>query len=351
LQVTTHGKQLTRKLALVNLSLVSILLFLMLVTGCTSPAAPASPSASASPTANVSPSTAQASPTLSASASPSLSIAPSPSPSAAPRTSYNSKELLLSSTTSVRDSGLMDKLIPLFQQKSGYTVTPVYVGSGAAIALGNTGNADVMVVHQPSGEMTFLNSGNGIDRRLIMHNDYVILGPAADPAKVKGSATAVDAFKKIVAAKATFYSRGDNSGTDATDKALFKAAGVTVKDADPNNPSWYIEATGGMGKLLTIAENEQAYTLSDRGTYLAYKDKLTLSVLFEGDPALLNPYHVIRVNPDKFPGIVNVDAARAFADFMVGPDAQDIIGKFTDKSGNLMFVPDGGKTDADIGIK
>ena len=251
----------------------------------------------------------------------------------------------------------MDQLIPLFEQKSGYKVTPVYVGSGAAIALGNTGNADVMVVHQPSGEITFVNSGNGINRRLIMHNDFVVLGPAGDPAQVKSTATAVDAFKAMATAAAqsgtnvTFYSRGDNSGTDATEKGIFKLVGVTVKDKSPDNPKWYIEAPGGMGPLLTIADQNQGYTLSDRGTFLAYQDKITLEIVSEGDPAYLNPYHVIEVNPAKFPGIVNAEGAKAFSDFMLSPEAQDIIGKLKDKNGNLLFIPDGGKTDADLGIQ
>jgi tungstate transport system substrate-binding protein len=344
----THSKWSSRKISLVGLSLILILLASMLMAGCSSAETsappvttqPASSTPASAPSATaVTPTTALPSPSASA------------SPSATPRTSYNPKEVLLSSTTSVRDSGLMDKLIPVFEQKTSYKVTPVYVGSGAAIALGNTGNADVMVVHSPDAEKAFVASGNGIDRKLIMHNDYVVLGPSSDPAQVKGSATALDAFKQIATAKATFYSRGDNSGTDATDKRLFKSSGVTVKDKSPDNPSWYIEAPGGMGPLLTIAEQNQAYTLSDRGTYLAYKDKLTLQILFEGDPALLNLYHVIQVNPAKFPGIINADGAGAFSDFILGPDAQDIIGKFTDKNGNLLFIPDGGKTDTDLGVK
>jgi len=340
------SKSYSKRFSILGLSLVLILIIVSLLAGC-------GPAASPTPTPTPTPTATTPTPT----SSPSPTASPSPSPSPTPRTSYNPKEVLLSSTTSVRDTGLMDKLIPLFEQKTGYTVTPVYVGSGAAIALGNTGNADVMVVHQPTGEITFVNSGNGINRKLIMHNDYVVLGPAGDPAKVKGSATAVDAFKAIATTAAqsgtnvTFYSRGDNSGTDATDKGLFKLAGVTVKDKSPDNPKWYIEAPGGMGPLLTIADQNQGYILSDRGTYLAYKDKITLQIVFEGDPALLNLYHVIEVNPAKFPGVVNAEGAQAFSDFILGPEAQDIIGKFTDKNGNLLFVPDAGKTDADLGVK
>jgi tungstate transport system substrate-binding protein len=346
----THGNWLQRKLPLLGLSMVSILLLLALLVGCSSTTTPAAiaPATSQSPTTTAVP----APPPGTSSAPATTPVAsPAPSPSAPPRTSYNPKEIILSSTTSVRDAGLMDKLIPVFQTKSGYTITPIYNGSGAAIALGGKGEADVLVVHSPADEIKFMDAGNGSDRRLIMHNDFVVLGPKADPAKVKGSATAVDAFKKIADAKAEFYSRGDNSGTDTKEKGIFKSVGVTVVDKSPNNPSWYIESGSGMGQLLLIASDKQGYTLSDRATYLANKDKLALDLLFEGDPVLLNLYHVIQVNPAKFPGIINAEGAKAFADFMVSKDAQDIIAKFTDKNGQLLFVPDGGKTDADIGVK
>jgi tungstate transport system substrate-binding protein len=361
-----HGTWSTRKLSLIGLSLVSILMVFMLLAGCsTSTPTPTPTSAptttpvpattTAPPATTSAPTSTTAAPTTAASPKPTASA--SPSPSTPPRTSYSAKEIILSSTTSVRDSGLMDQLLPVFQTKSGFTVKPIYNGSGAALALGAKGEADVLVVHSPTAEKTFMTDGNGSDRRLIMHNDFVVLGPASDPAKVKGSATVVDAFKAIVAAapnnkQVTFYSRGDNSGTDATEKGIFKSAGVTVVDKSPNNPSWYIESGSGMGQLLLIASDKQGYTLSDRATYLAYKDKIALGILFEGDPALLNLYHVIQVNPAKFPGIINADGAKAFADFIVGKDAQDIIGKYTDKStGVLLFVPDGGKTDADLGVK
>jgi tungstate transport system substrate-binding protein len=208
-----------------------------------------------------------------------------------------------------------------------------------------------LVVHSPAAEISFMQAGNGSDRKLIMHNDFVVLGPTADTAKVRGSTTAADAFKKIADAKAEFYSRGDNSGTDAKEKGIFKTIGITVADKSPNNPSWYIESGSGMGQLLLIASEKQGYTLSDRATYLASKADISLEVLFEGDPVLLNLYHVIQVNPAKFPSIINAEGAKAFADFMVGKDAQDIISKFTDKNNVLLFMPDGGKTDADLGVK
>jgi len=244
----------------------------------------------------------------------------------------------------------MDKLIPLFEQETGYTVKPIYNGSGAAIALGEQGEADVLIVHSPSLEKAFMDAGNGSDRRLIMHNDFVVLGPVADPAGVKGASTAKEAFQKIANAQANFYSRGDNSGTDAKDKSIFKSIGITVEDKSPNNPSWYLESGSGMGQLLLIADEKQAYTLSDRATYLANKANLSLEILFEGDPTLLNLYHVITVNPNKSSKI-NAEGAKAFADFMVGETAQKVIGEFTDKNGQLLFTPDGGKTDADLGIQ
>jgi tungstate transport system substrate-binding protein len=345
----------TGKLRVASLLLVSLFVIISLITtGCASPPAPSAspaPTAAASPTATPSASPS-ATPSATPTAKPSASSSATPSATAAASpTKHANTEVILSSTTSVRDSGLMEKLIPLFEQKSGYKVKPIYNGSGAALALGAKGEADVLVVHSPIAEMDFMSAGNGSDRRLIMHNDFIIIGPASDPAKIKGTKTALDAFKKIAAAKATFYSRGDNSGTDATEKAIWKLAGVVVVDKSPDNPNWYIESGSAMGQLLLIASDKQGYTMSDRATYLAYKDKIALDVLVEGDPALLNLYHVIQVNPAKFPGIVNTDGAKAFADFMVGKDAQDVIGKFTDKNNVLLFVPDGGKTDADLGVK
>jgi tungstate transport system substrate-binding protein len=326
---------------LVAIAITLILAVVLAMGGCSS--------ASSTTTTTTTSSTATTSTTTTTTSSTPTSTA---SPTTPPRTAYNPKEILLSSTTSVRDSGLMDQLIPVFQTDSGYTVKPIYNGSGAALALGQRGEADVLVVHSPDAEKTFMDGGFGSDRRLIMHNDFILVGPPSDPAKVKGSATVTDAFKKIADTKSTFYSRGDNSGTDAKEKGIFKTVGITVKDKDPNNPSWYVESGSGMGQLLLIASDKQGYTLSDRATYLAYKDKVALDILFEGDPTLLNLYHVIQVNPAKFPGSVNADGAKAFADFIVGPKAQDIIKNYKDKTtGQLLFVPDGGKTDADLGVK
>ena len=245
-----------------------------------------------------------------------------------------------------------DGLIPLFQQQTGYQVKAVYVGTGAAITQGQQGNADILLVHAPASEVKFMNAGWGINRTLVMHNDFIIVGPASDPAGIKGDTSAVDAMKKIANSKAPFYSRGDNSGTDQLEKQLWSNAGVTVKDGATTNPSWYIEGGSGtgMGALLLIADQKDAYTISDRATYLANTDKIKLQILVEKDPVLLNIYHVIEVNPAKFPGIINDAGAQAFIEFMISPDTQALIGKYgVDKYGQALFIPDAGKTEASLG--
>ena len=260
-------------------------------------------------------------------------------------------EILMSSTTSTRDSGLMDVLIPIFQQKTGYVLKPVYVGSGQAMTMGQQGQADVLLVHAPASEVKFMADGYGIDRKLVMHNDFIIVGPSSDPAGIKGMTSATDALKKIADAKITFYSRGDNSGTDQLEKSLWTKLGIAVKDGSTSNPSWYTEASLGMGDLLRVVSEKQAYTITDRATYLNNQKTLSLDVLVQGDPLLLNIYHVIRINPDKFPKVkINVDGAKAFSDFMVAPDTQQVIGKYgVDKFGQSLFFPDAGKTEAQLG--
>ncbi len=269
----------------------------------------------------------------------------------------------MSSTTSTRDTGLMDVLIPIFQQKTGYVVKPIYVGSGAAMAMGQQGNADVLLVHSPAAEVTFMQGGYGINRLLVMHNDFIIMGPPADPAGIKGMTSAVDAFKKIANfndlrvlagmsySKVNFYSRGDNSGTDAMDKSIFGKAGVTVKDGAASNPVWYIEGGAGTGMLdlLRIASEKNGYVLTDRATYLANQKVLTLNIMVQGDPALLNIYHVIQVNPAKWPK-VNAEGAKAFSDFMVDPATQTLISQYgVAQYGSPLFFPDAGKTEAQLG--
>ena len=288
--------------------------------------------------------TTQVTTTSSAVATTSTTITPPPVKPANP-------EIILSSTTSTRDSGLMDVLIPIFQAKTGYVVKPVYVGSGAAIALGQAGNADVMLVHSPAAEVTFMQGGYGIYRRLVMHNDFIIMGSPADPAGIKGTANPVDALKKIAASGAKFYSRGDNSGTDAMDKSLFAKAGVTVKDGASTNPSWYIEGGAGTGMLdlLRVASEKGGYILTDRSTYVANQKVLTLDIMVQGDPSLLNVYHVIQVNPAVFPK-VNAAGAQAFSDFMIDPATQKIISQYgIAQYGQELFFPDFGKSESQLG--
>jgi tungstate transport system substrate-binding protein len=254
--------------------------------------------------------------------------------------------LILATTTSTQDSGLLDVLVPLFQDKTSYVVQTVAVGTGAALKMAEEGNADVLLVHAPASEIALMDAGWGKDRMLIMHNDFVIVGPADDPAGIKGTPTAIEAFQKIADTGMNFITRGDDSGTNKMEISLWEKTGT-----DPNGQPWYIDSGQGMGATLTIASEKQAYTLTDRATYLANKENLDLEILVEGDAALLNVYHVITVNPDKWPES-NYDGAVAFAEFMTAPETQAVIGDFgVDKFGQPLFFPDADKTDADIGLE
>jgi tungstate transport system substrate-binding protein len=246
--------------------------------------------------------------------------------------------LLLATTTSTQDSGLLDVLIPDFQKKTGYKVKTSAVGTGAALAIGARGDADVVLVHAPSLEQDFMKQGNGDRRLLVMHNDFVVVGPLSDPAKIKGRPV-LDALKAVAAAGATFISRGDSSGTDVLEKSLWKQAGLA-----PARP-WYVEAATGMGQTLQIASEKNAYTITDRSTYLSQRSHLQLDILNSGDPPLLNYYHVITVSPSRFPK-VNRAGANAFADYLVNADTQRLIASFgLDKVGQQLFFPDAGKPD------
>ena len=258
--------------------------------------------------------------------------------------SAQQKNVILATTTSTQDSGLLDVLIPVFEKKTGYFVKTISVGSGQAIAMGQKGEADVLLVHSPDAEMKIVADGSGINRRLIMHNDYIIVGPASDPAKIKGVKSTQEAFKKITATQSLFISRGDNSGTHSKEKEIWKAAGVKYE-----GEKWYQQTGLGMGQTLNVASEKKTYTLTDRGTYLALKKRLDLDILVEGDAILLNIYHVIEVNPAKFPK-VNAAGGKAFADFMVSKEAQDMIKTFgVDKFGSPLFFPDAGKKVEDLG--
>jgi len=246
------------------------------------------------------------------------------------------KVLILATTTSTQDSGLLDELIPRFEKQTGYSVKTIAVGSGQAMAMGKRGEADVLLVHSPEAEKALVAEGSGMNRRIVMHNDFILVGPAQDPAGIR-SHTAMEALQRIAAAKVTFLSRGDNSGTHAMELKLWKAAGLPFE-----GQAWYQQTGQGMGQTLAIAADKRAYTLSDRGTYLALQKKLGLAILHEGDPSLRNVYHVIEVNPTRFPK-VNAAGARAFADFMVSKDVQARIKEFGIATfGSPLFFPDAG---------
>jgi len=245
--------------------------------------------------------------------------------------------VILATTTSTQDSGLLDVLVPLFERKTGYSIKTIAVGTGQSLALGDRGEADVVLVHAPKLELQYLAKGNLANRRLVMHNDFILVGPPEDPAGIKGQKRAADAFKKIAGHQAKFVSRGDNSGTHNKERALWKAAGITPKG------SWYIESGQGMGATLTIASEKGAYTLTDRATYLAFQKRVRLAILLEGDAPLLNIYHVMEVNPAPYPR-VNAAGGKAFADFMVSPEVQAVIKTFgVEKYGQPLFFPDAGK--------
>lgn len=254
------------------------------------------------------------------------------------------RAIILATTTSTQDSGLLDVLLPIFEKETGYFVKTIAVGSGQAMAMGEKGEADVLLVHSPEAEKKFMAEGYGINRKLVMHNDFVIVGPAEDPARVKGAKSCVESFKKIASEKVLFLSRGDNSGTDAKEKAVWKAAGI-----NPEGEKWYQETGLGMGQTLNVAAEKKAITLTDRGTYLALRKNLGLDVLVEGDAVLLNIYHVIEVNPAKWPKVNNA-GAKAFAGFMVSKETQGIIRTFgVDKFGSPLFFPDAGKKEEGLG--
>ena len=253
-------------------------------------------------------------------------------------------DLLLVSTTSTQDSGLLDVLLPAFTERTGYQVHLVAVGSGQALKIGEQGNADVILLHSPAAEEEFVAKGFGIDRRLVMHNDFVIVGPPSDPAQIRGESP-VDALKKIFTARLTLISRGDDSGTHVKELALWKNA-----ELNPAGEAWYLETGQGQGATLSIASEKRGYALTDRGTFLAYQSNVDLEILVEGDPFLLNVYHVITINPEKFPS-TNLEGARAFADFITSEEGQRIIAEFgVDTYGQPLFFPDAGKTEAELGV-
>ena len=246
-----------------------------------------------------------------------------------------SRELILATTTSTRDAGLLDSLLPVFQRKSGYIVNVVAVGTGQAIAMARRGDAQIVLVHAPDLERALVDSGYFTRRRLVMHNDFLFVGPATDPAKLRGARDPVAALRAIATAQAPFISRGDQSGTHIFERKLWRLMGRTP----PAPGGWYVEAGQGMAATLQMADEKHAYTITDRGTLLAWQSRLELVPLVEGDTLLHNVYHVMEV-PTAGPG------ARALGDFFVSSEAQALIGRFgTTRFGKPLFIPDAGKLD------
>lgn len=255
------------------------------------------------------------------------------------------KSVILATTTSTQDSGLLDVLVPQFEKESGLQVKTISVGSGQAMKMGEKGEADVLLVHSTEAEKKFMADGFGTVRRLVMHNDFIIVGPAADPAGVKSAGGSTDALKRIARSGALFVSRGDNSGTHAKEKGLWKGAGI-----NPETGKWYQQTGLGMGQTLNVAAEKKGYTLTDRATFLALRKNLGLVILSEGDSRLLNIYHVIEINQTRWPK-VNAAGGKLFADFMVSRKTQATIGRFgVEKFGAPLFFPDAGKNPASLGL-
>lgn len=254
--------------------------------------------------------------------------------SATPPAAPELKTLKLATTTSTDDSGLLDYLLPEFQKDTNYKVDVIAVGTGQAIEMGEAGDVDVILVHARAAEDKFVEDGFGVDRRDVMYNDYLFIGPADDPAGIKGTTDAVAALKAIADKKAVFISRGDDSGTHKKELSVWKKAEI-----EPQG-EWYVEAGQGMGDTFLMANEKQAYTLIDRATYLALKDKYQLEPMVEGDTALFNPYGVIPLNPEKFPNI-DFEGATKFAEWLTSEKGQQLIGEFgKDKYGQALFIPD-----------
>jgi len=242
--------------------------------------------------------------------------------------------VILAATTSVQDTGLLDVLLAAFQKQAAYSVKAIAVGTGQAIQMGKNGEADILWVHSPDDEIQFVNEGCGTNRTTFMHNDFVILGPQSDPAKIKGIAKASDAFKQIAEAKTLFVSRGDKSGTHKKELKLWNESGVTPAKEN------YIETGQGMAATVGVANEKQAYCLADRSTYLSLKKTLCLVILCEGDDYLINRYSLILVNSEKFPK-VNAIGAKSFFDFLLSKEAKNIIINFgKEKFGQQIFYYD-----------
>ncbi len=245
-------------------------------------------------------------------------------------------KILCASTTSTQNSGLYDYLLPIFEKKTGIKVDVVAVGTGAAIEIGKRGDADVVFVHAKEQELKAVEEGYFVNRHDVMYNDFVIIGPPGDPGKVRGLKSAAEAFRRIAGSSVPFVSRGDNSGTHIKELSIWKQAGI-----DPKGRKWYLDAGQGMEKTQRIANEKRAYTLTDRGTWLAVKDKdrLDMVIVLEGDPALFNQYGVMAVNPARHKH-VKYNEAMTFINWLISKDGQQVIAAYKDKNGNALFIPD-----------
>ncbi|MEW5745659.1 MAG: substrate-binding domain-containing protein [Nitrospirota bacterium] len=244
-------------------------------------------------------------------------------------------EIILASTTSTENSGLFGYVLPLFEKKTGIKVKVVARGTGAAIEMGKRGDADAVFVHAKEQELKAVEEGEFVNRHDVMYNDFVIIGPTNDPAKIEGTKSAADAFRKIAESGTAFVSRGDNSGTHTKELAIWKKVGT-----EPKGQKWYLEVGQGMEKTQRIADEKRAYTLTDRGTWLATKDKdkLDMVIVLEGDPLLFNQYGVMAVNPQKHKH-VKYKEAMAFVNWIVSEEGQQAVASFRDKNGNPLFIP------------
>jgi tungstate transport system substrate-binding protein len=244
---------------------------------------------------------------------------------------HEAPHLRLATTTSVENSGLLAFLLPVFEQSSGMKVDVLPVGSGKALELARNGDVDMVLTHAPDLEEAFVAAGHGVGRREVMHNDFILIGPPGDAAALRTATSAADALRRIATAKATFVSRGDESGTHQKEKELWKAAGIEPRG------DWYLSAGVGMGAVILMANERRAYTLADRGTYLAYRQRGDLEIEYEGDPSLLNRYSVTAVNPERHPGVRHDDAVRLI-EWLTSPDGQQRIEAYR-KEGQVLFHP------------
>lgn len=314
-----------------SFTLTVLLLTALLLASCASGTVPA-PTEAPAPTPSASGALV---PTATQAATPAPTSSPEPTSLPTQTAPSQCTSIILATTTSTENSGLLSFILPDFEQKTGIKVKVVAVGTGQALKLGEDGNADVLLVHAPALEEAFMAAGYGVDRQPVMYNDFIIVGPADDPAGIRGAGSAPEAFRRIAESQAVFVSRGDESGTHVKEKDIWKAAGITPAG------DWYRSIGQGMGPTLTTAAEMRAYTLSDRATFLAMKAKgLALETLVEGDANLLNPYSVIAVNPQRYPQICYA-GAQAFIQWITSLPTQELIASFgRDQFGQSIFFPD-----------